>query len=391
MTRTTPQQLKKSSKPFLETADAANEESSDLCGKNSNLSAAKTLKNDEFYTLWADVEKEINAYLEFDPELFRDKVVLLPCDDPEWSNFTKYFALHFVEFGIKRLISTSYAPDSKNVANSHQPTLFEAENPQFDPVKTRANGRVFVLEAVDLNGDGVVDLDDLQWRYLEGDGDFRSAEVTALRDGADIVVTNPPFSLFREFMAWLVDGGKKFAVIGNQNAVITKELFPLFKSNLLWLGASSPKEFRDGDHSDLAPLKSFGNIRWFTNIEHGRRHQPLQLMSEADNIKHSKHKKVRGVGYSKYENYSAIEVPFVDAIPSDHLGIMGVPISFLDKYDPEQFEIVWQASGNTRVSAPASVLKTLGYTKTKVDRGGCGVVAGARVFSRILIRRKTAA
>ncbi len=177
--------------------------------KNTNLVAAKAAKWDEFYTQWADIEREINAYLEYDPKVFRDKVVLLPCDDPEWSNFAKFFALHFTDFGLKKLISTSYAPDSNPVQLNYQPTLFETEDPKFDATKTHANGKKFILEPHDINRDGVVNIDDLQWEYLEGDGDFRSAEVTALRDEADIVITNPPFSLFREFFPWAVDADKK--------------------------------------------------------------------------------------------------------------------------------------------------------------------------------------
>jgi hypothetical protein len=357
--------------------------------KNANLSAAKTAKNDEFYTQWADVEREMNAYLDYDPDVFRGKVVLLPCDDPEWSNFTKFFALRFSDLGLKMLISTSYAADAKSTTD-YEPTELETTAPQYDPSKTLSRGKKFTLTAQDVNGDGVINIEDLQWEYLNGDGDFRSDEVTALRDEADIVITNPPFSLFREYLAWLMEGHVKFAAIGNTNAITYKEVFPLIKDSSIWLGTSAPKAFRDGDHSAEAPLKTFGNIRWFTNIEHGRRHAPLQLMTKAENIKHSPRKEVRGVGYTTYDNYKAIEVPFVEAIPADYAGIMGVPISFLDRHNPDQFEILWQASGNTKASAPAKVLKELGYKQHKDDRGGCGVVGGKRVYSRILIRRKVA-
>ena len=169
-------------------------------GKNANLVAARTNKDDEFYTQWVDIEREMGAYLEFAPDVFRDKVILLPCDDPEWSNFTKYFALHFAELGIRKLISTSFAPNSKPSEIEYQPSLFEVEDPKFDEVKTLSRGKKFMLENQDLTGDGVINIEDLRWEYLAGDGDFRSAEVTALRDAADIVVTNPPFSLFREFL-----------------------------------------------------------------------------------------------------------------------------------------------------------------------------------------------
>lgn len=152
--------------------------------KGKNLGEARSAKNDEFYTQWADIEREMNAYLEFDPDVFRGKAVLLPCDDPEWSNFTKYFALHFMDLGLKKLISTSYAPDSNPAIVNYQPTLFESESPAFDAHKTRVNGKKFTVEGHDISGDGDVNIDDLQWGYLEGDGDFRSDEVTALRDEA---------------------------------------------------------------------------------------------------------------------------------------------------------------------------------------------------------------
>ncbi len=310
---------------------------------NDNLTAAKKAKNDEFYTQWVDIEREMNAYLEYDPDVFRDKTVLLPCDDPEWSNFTKYFALHFDQLGLKRLISTSYAKPA-----------------EFPCVMLPPRGKVFTLRR-DVTGDGRTDFDDIEWEFLEGDGDFRSDEVKKLRDEADFVITNPPFSLFREFVAWLVESDVKFAVIGNMNAITYKEVFPLFKENKVWLGATGngsdmafavPKgsEIRDADRekaerlgyptNDEWDFTRLGNSCWLTNIEHGRRHTPLTLMTEADNIKFSKHKQVKGVGYKKYDNYDAIEVPFTDAIPADCDGVMGVPISFLDKYCPEQFEIL---------------------------------------------------
>ena len=162
---------------------------------NGDLSAAKKAKNDEFYTQWVDVEREMNAYLEYDADVFRDQVILLPCDDPEWSNFTKFFALHFMDFGLKKLISTSYAADCKPSDIDYQPTLFESTAPNFDEAKTRSNGKLFVLERKDLNDDSVINIEDLQWDYLNGTGDFQGEEVTALRDEADIVITNPPFSL----------------------------------------------------------------------------------------------------------------------------------------------------------------------------------------------------
>src|SRR5215210_6904326 len=201
---------------------------------NVSLQSAKMAKQDEFYTQWVDIEREMNAYLEYDPDVFRGKKVLLPCDDPEWSNFTKFFALHFADFGLRKLISTSYAADSNPADINYQPTLFESQSPAFDATKTHANGKKFTLEAKDINADGIINIDDLEWEYLEGDGDFRSAEVTALRDEADLVITNPPFSLFREFLGWLVDGKVQFSIIGNMNAVTYNEIFLLIKANQLW-------------------------------------------------------------------------------------------------------------------------------------------------------------
>lgn len=322
---------------------------------NSNLGAAKAAKNDEFYTQYADIQKEINAYLEYNPDTFRDKTVLLPCDDPEWSNFTRFFAQNFERLGLKRLISTSYAVESKKYKD-YEPTLFETESPLYDIDKTRIKGKIFELTR-DTNGSGRIDIDDLEWHYLEGDGDFRSPEVCAQRDQADIIVTNPPFSLFRDFLGWIVEAEKQFLIIGNMNAITYKEVFPLIKDNRLWLGATgfvSDMVFAVPKGSDVDPkdrakaaklgyvgdYTRLGNSCWFTNLEHGRRHQPLQLMTMKDNLRFSKHKEIRENGYQKYDNYDAIEVPYTDAIPSDYEACLGVPISFLDKYCPEQFEIV---------------------------------------------------
>ena len=330
---------------------------------NTNLSNAKSAKNDEFYTQYADIQKEVNAYLDYDPDVFRGKTVLLPCDDPEWSNFTKFFAQNFERFGLKKLISTSYASESKKTKGLWQPSLFETESPKFDKKKTKVRGKIFVLDH-DTNQNGRIDHEDLEWEYLKGDGDFRSEEVKKLRNESDIIVTNPPFSLFREFLAWIVEAEKKFLIIGNMNAITYKEVFPRIKGNLIWMGATGngsdmvfavPEgaEVREADRAKAARLgyvgrfTRLGNSCWFTNMEHGRRHQLLQLMTERENIKYSKHKEIKNVGYRHYDNYEAIEVPFTDAIPSDYLGVMGVPKSFLDKYCPEQFEIVGCAEGDS--------------------------------------------
>jgi len=173
-------------------------------GKSNNLTNAKAAKNDEFYTQYQDIQKEIEAYLEFDPNIFRNKTILLPCDDPEWSNFTKFFAQNFERFGLKKLISTSFAPESKILKSNYQPTLFEVNDPKFDEKKTITNGKIFTLSH-DKSGDGKIDVNDLEWKYLKGDGDFRSKEIQKLRDESDIIITNPPFSLFREFLAWIIE------------------------------------------------------------------------------------------------------------------------------------------------------------------------------------------
>lgn len=356
--------------------------------QNDNLTQAKKAKNDEFYTQWADIEKEIMAYLDFNPNVFRDKTILLPCDDPEWSNFTKFFAQNFEFFGLKKLISTSYAIESKKYKTDWQPTLFETENPNYDVDKTKTHGKIFTLTH-DSNQNGRIDIDDLQWEYLEGDGDFRSKEVTALRDEADIIITNPPFSLFREFLAWIFEAKKQFIMLGNKNCITYKETFSKIKENKMWVGKTSmgvdllfeipnAEEFindkkigsgyRIVDGKVLARSQSV----WFTNINHGRRHQPLQLMTMADNIKHSKHKEVRENGYQKYDNYDAIEVPYTDAIPSDYDGIMGVPISFLDKYCPEQFEIL----GDSR------------YHDGQNYADDINIINGNGLYRRILIKKK---
>lgn len=325
---------------------------------NNNLSAAKAAKNDEFYTQWNDIENEMRAYLEYDPDVFRDKVVLLPCDDPAASNFTKYFALNFENFGLKKLVSTSYAPASNPAITEKGQMLLNFElgedrDEKFNDDDTWSRGRIYILErGSDLNADGKLNKEDLQWDYLEGDGDFRSAEVTALRDEADIVITNPPFSLFREFLAWLVDGDVQFSIISNKNAITYKEVFPLIRDNKMWLGNGFAKgdayfrippelarDFAAGVYDDVTSTVHFRNIDWFTNIEHGRRHEPLVLMTMEDNLIYGS-KRVREAAYPKYDNYDAIEVPETKGIPSDYGGTMGVPISFLDKYNPVQFEIL---------------------------------------------------
>ena len=320
---------------------------------------AKRNKADEFYTQWADIEKEIQVYLEFNPDVFRDKTVLCPCDDPYESNFFKYFALHFNDLGLKKLIATCYI--GSPIAST-QLTLF-ANEPEDDKT-TRTPHKIEITEVTDYNADGIVDFSDVEWLLankknalsrLEGDGDFRSDEIKALRDEADFIITNPPFSLFREFMAWTMEAQKQFLVISNMNAITYKEIFPLIKDNRVWMGLAFGRGFQGFIVPKSYPLNgsearidgqgnrivSTNNTIWLTNIDHGRRHQPLQLMTMENNLKFSKHKEIRDKkSYDKYDNYDAIEVPFTDAIPSDYDGVMGVPISFLHKYCPKQFEII---------------------------------------------------
>lgn len=381
--------------------------------KNSNLSQAKAAKNDEFYTQYADIQKEVNAYIEYNPDVFRGKTILLPCDDPEWSNFTKFFAQNFEFFGLKKLISTSYAIESKNYKTDWQPTLFETENPLYNADKSRVKGKIFTLDH-DTNTNGRIDIDDLQWHYLEGDGDFRSAEVTALRDEADIIITNPPFSLFREFLAWIMEAKKQFAIIGNMNAITYKEVFPLIKENKIWIdnpfvrGAgyfTSPMELDTtlsyfNSHDYREGFIRVPGVRWFTNIELDRRHQPMQLMTMADNLKFNK--KMKGqTEYYHYDNYDAIDIPFTELIPNDYKGIMGVPISFIDKYCPEQFEIVGMCENEdlyhlktkiyTTAECKQAYMNKFGKAGT-YDLNASGVLTRngiqEKVYQRILIRHK---
>jgi hypothetical protein len=329
---------------------------------NRTLANAKVAKQDEFYTQYDDIQREVEAYLEYDPDTFRGKVVYCNCDDPYESNFFKYFAANFNRLGLQRLITTSY--DGSPIAG--QGVLF----PEYDAEngnRPRPKALAVVIDRVqDEDGDGAVSIADVEVFLrrnhaaripLKGNdkypgGDFRSPECIEFLKQADIVVTNPPFSLFREYVAQLIEHGKKFLIIGNKNAITYKEIFPLIKENKIWLGvgfangnayfsipANRVREFSPGVYDETTGLVKFRNVGWFTNLDHGRRHQELQLMTMADNLRYNK--KLRGtMAYQRYDNYDAIEVPFTEAIPSDYDGAMGVPITFLDKYNPEQFEIL---------------------------------------------------
>lgn len=290
---------------------------------NSNLHKAKDAKNDEFYTQLTDVSKEMMHYKEH----FKDKIVFCNCDDPTWSAFWKYFHLNFAELGLKKLISTHY--DREGIAYKMEYTGGDDNNIEIG-VKTS----------------------------LEGNGDFRNKECIDILDKADIVVTNPPFSLFREFVAMLMEHDKKFLIIGSQNAITYKEFFPLLKDNKVWLGCNSVKEFIQPDGS----IKKFGNICWFTNLDVAKRHEKLILW-----------KTYNPEEYPKYDNYNAIEVSKVSEMPVDYDGVMGVPITFLDKYNPEQFEII----GLDRYTVPKQYLV-----------GGRVAINNKPTYARILIKHK---
>lgn len=310
--------------------------------KNTNLHKAKNAKNDEFYTQLTDVAKELMHYKKH----FKDKIVLCNCDDPMWSAFWKYFHLNFAELGLKKLISTHY---------DREEATYKMEYTGGDDNDIEAGIKT----------------------PLEGNGDFRNQECLDLLDECDIVVTNPPFSLFREYVAVLMEHEKKFLIIGNKNAITYKEFFPLLKDDEVWIGCTNVKEFLQPDGS----IKKFGNIGWFTNLDVAKRHEKLILW-----------KKYTPEEYPTYDNYDAINVDKVRKIPCNYDGVMGVPITFLDSYCPEQFEIIWQASGNTRACCPHTILyDELQYIQHSEDRGGCGVVNGKRVYSRILIRKKVGA
>lgn len=373
--------------------------------RNQGLGVARAAKQDEFYTQYVDIQKEIEAYVEFNPDTFKGKVVYCNCDDPFESNFFKYFAANFNRLGLKKLITTSY--DGSPIAGA-QLSFKEYAKGGGKRQKPKAIA-VEITEVKDINGDGAAGIDDVELflrqnphsrTSLNQGGDFRSAECVARLKEADIVVTNPPFSLFREYVAQLVEHGKKFVIIGNIQAITYKEIFPLIKDDKIWMGVtihSGDREFRVPEHY---PLKAAGwrvdengakyirvkGVRWWTNLDHGRRHEELPLMTMADILKFSKHKEIRGRdGYDRYANYDAIEVPFTDAIPGDYAGAMGVPITFLDKYNPDQFEILGSSRTlgvpMSRVAIKGSYLQ--GGPRFYIDNGDGSY---RRLFDRIVIR-----
>ena len=351
---------------------------------NKNLNAAKVAKKDEFYTQLTDIERELQHYWPH----FRGKVVLCNCDDPYESNFFKYFALHFNHLGLRKLICTCY--NGSPIQGNELLLDFDED----DEAPRKPAYKVEITEVHDMNGDGAVDLSDVRI-LLQNDknvrtelqtGDFRSDECIELLKEADVVVTNPPFSLFREYVAQLMEYGKKFLIVGHQNAITYREVFPLLQSNQVWLGYGfrgaaahfySPYDDIATSSNHKKDMIRVSGVNWFTNLEIPKRNEEIDLICRFSPEE-----------YPHYDNYNAINVGRTQDIPYDYDGIMGVPITFLEKYNPNQFEIVWQASGNTRASAPSSVLMEVGYHPHPEDRGGCGVIKGKRQYSRILIRKK---
>lgn len=344
---------------------------------NNNLSAAKRAKKDEFYTQLTDIENELRHYRKH----FQGKTVLCNCDDPYESNFFKYFALNFNELGLRKLIATCY--DGSPVQGDE--LVIDFGDWQDEPKKVAF--KIEITEVRDVNGDGCTDLADVRhllqydrnvMTMLHQHGDFRSAECIALLREADIVVTNPPFSLFREYVAQLLEYDKKFLIIGHQNAITYKEIFPLIRNNKMWLGfgfkggaAHFTSPYEDvataGDHKE--GMIRVSGVNWFTNLDHNKRHEQLDL-----------YKTYNAEDYPKYDNYDAIECSKVAEIPMDYDGIMGVPITFLDKYNPEQFEIIW-----TTDRGGDGKLENI---KKPWDRYDAPVVNGVGKYKRILIRRK---
>ena len=362
---------------------------------NSSMLRAQKTRYDEFYTQYEDIQREMNAYLEYNENAFKDKVVLCPCDDPEWSNFTKYFAQNFESLGLKKLISTSYALEAKKTKYEqyHQMTLFELDSPQFDEEKSKIKGKIFTLTR-SKNRSKKLDYDDLQWSYLEGDGDFQSEEVTKLLEEADIVVTNPPFSLFEEFFRWITDRSKSFIILGNDNNLSYTAVFAKFMCNQVWKGCNHAKEFQKPDGS----TQTFGNVSWFTNIEHGRRHQPLKLMTMKDNLRYNtalKNKLMEKYGLTNYpmlDNYDALEVPTVKGIPSDYDEMMAVPVNFIDSHNPDQFEIFGITDRNNKFGLTTKIY-TKADSKNYSDLNRRGAVLNDKgqlvaTFVRLLVKKK---
>ena len=346
---------------------------------NQTLQNAKQAQYDEFYTQLPDIEAEMRHYREH----FRDKVIFCNCDDPYESNFFKYFAMNFNFLGLKKLIATCY---NGSPVEGEQLSLFDVESLKGKSTDARHPYKIEITEVRDENEDGAVNLADVEYliknkkntlTLLKGDGDFRSPECIELLKGVDIVITNPPFSLFREYVAQLMEYEKNFIIIGPKNAITYKDIFMLIKKNQLWLGNGFPNgnayfwvsperanDFADGVYNPDSGLVKFRNVSWYTNLDFAARHESIIL-----------YKKYKSEEYPNYDNYDAIEVSKVAEIPYDWDGAMGVPITFLDKYNPEQFEIL----GNLGSYAPD------GYSLA-----GAIYINGRKIFKRIVIKRKGA-
>jgi len=328
---------------------------------NKNLHKAKNAKKDEFYTQLPDIERELSHYTRH----FKGKVVLCNCDDPRVSNFFHYFSYSFEKLKLKKLITTCY------------------KNQDMDLFSRNKSEKAIYLEYEgDKNNNKVPDPEEIGIKHLKRDGDFRSEECIELLKQADIVVTNPPFSLFREYVAQLIEYDKKFLILGDQNAITYKEIFKLIKDNKIWLGFDNGgiKWFGVQDHYDIKTESrkkvvdgkkyfSMGRINWFTNLDISKRHEDLIL-----------YKSYNPEEYQKYDNYDAINVNKVKDIPADYDGAMGVPITFMDKYNPEQFEIVW-----TTDRGGDGMLEHIKLPHTRYD---APVVNGKGLYKRILIRNK---
>jgi hypothetical protein len=304
---------------------------------NKNLHKAKNNKKDEFYTQLVDIERELKHYKTH----FKNKVVYCNCDDPRMSNFFHYFSYNFEDLGLKKLITTCYQNQHRDLFSQHD------------------SERAIYLEYYgDLNKNKVPDLEEIGIQTLKGDGDFRSDESIALLQQADIVVTNPPFSLFREYVAQLIEYNKKFLIVGNINAITYKELFPLIKINKIWLGYNCLRHFGKPDGSMFETARSY----WYTNLDIAKRHEDLIL-----------YKTYTPEDYPKYDNYNAINVDKTKEIPIDYKGAMGVPITFLDKYNPEQFELIGQGQGNLyRKLTPNGLRKK--FVNDYYKQGGKGLI-----------------
>ena len=348
---------------------------------NATLNHAFIAKRDEFYTLYDDVVKEMRHYN------FEGKSVLCNCDDPFESSFFRYFLLNFEKLGLRKLTCTCYSRSP--MAGREYP--LEGGNSAYKVVVRTVPSCILVRSDESLDLEALMAMPANELVRLEGDGDFRSAECEALLDQSDIVTTNPPFSLFREYLSQLISHDKKFLILGNMNASTCKEVFPLFRLDKVWYGQSIHSGDRKFYVPNDYPLAATGcgvdpngrqfikvkGVRWFTNIDGSRHSEPLTLGREYNPF-----------DYPRYENYDAIEVGRTSRIPLGWDGIMGVPITFLDKYDPEQFEILMLANGNARTNTPQKLLDEVGYRPHSEDRGGLGILHGRRVYARILIRRR---